>query len=155
MTPWLRTFRTLHVTGLLLLLLAGPAHTPYAAAYEPVPTESRAGSRAGEGRERPGREAPPTDETSAPAHPDGPAGRRNPERREQGASVVPEASRNPARPSEPPPARPARPADAHEAADRPVRASEPVLRVLPLGSGLVLIGLGLGLALLALRVRRN
>ncbi|WP_307132537.1 hypothetical protein [Streptomyces aurantiacus] len=184
MTPWLRTFRTLHVTGLLLLLLAGPAHTPYAAAYEPVPAESRAGSRAGEGRERPGREAPPTDETSAPAPSDSPASRQSPEspgssqspespdrpessrspenedgrkseRQEQEASGVPEASRNAAPPSEPPPARPARPADAHEAADRPVRASEPVLRVLPLGSGLVLIGLGLGLAFLALRVRRS
>ncbi|BCL29403.1 hypothetical protein GCM10017557_42620 [Streptomyces aurantiacus] len=158
-TPWLRAFRTLHVTGLLLLLLAGPAHTPYAAAYEPVPAESRAGSRAGEGRERPGREATPTGEHSTPAHSDGPAGRQNPERQErqeQEASVGPEASRNPAPPSEPPPpARPARPADAHEAADRPVRASEPVLRVLPLGSGLVLIGLGLGLAFLGLRVRRN
>ncbi|MBZ9643303.1 hypothetical protein K8369_28800, partial [Streptomyces sp. PSKA30] len=32
---------------------------------------------------------------------------------------------------------------------------EPVLKILPLGSGLVLIGLGLGLAFLALRVRRS
>ncbi len=188
--------RTLHVTGLLLLLLTGPAYTPYAAAYEPVPAESRAGSRAGEGRERPGREATPTDENSTPAHSDGPASRQSPdtnppspedsestgstdspgspeneeglesqegqggrdqelrdrERQEQEASVLPETSRNTAPPSEPPPARPA---DAHKAADRPVRASEPVLRVLPLGSGLVLIGLGLGLAFLALRVRRN
>jgi hypothetical protein len=33
-------------------------------------------------------------------------------------------------------------------------ATEPVLRILPLGSGLVLIGLGLGLALLGVRLRR-
>jgi hypothetical protein len=32
--------------------------------------------------------------------------------------------------------------------------AEPVLRVLPLGSGLVLIGLGLGLAFVGLRLRR-
>jgi hypothetical protein len=30
-----------------------------------------------------------------------------------------------------------------------------MLRILPLGSGLVLIGLGLGLAFIALRVRRS
>ncbi|WP_328495313.1 hypothetical protein OHS59_23175 [Streptomyces sp. NBC_00414] len=130
MTPWLRTLR---VTGLLLPLLAGPASTSYAAAYEPVPAESRAGSRAGEGRERPGRETSPT------AHPDSAAS--------QEASVAPEAPRDTA------PA-PARPVDAREAADRPVRTPEPVLKVLPLGSGLVLIGLGLGLAFLALRARR-
>lgn len=34
-------------------------------------------------------------------------------------------------------------------------AAEPVLQILPLGSGLVLIGLGLGLAFVALRVRRS
>jgi hypothetical protein len=34
------------------------------------------------------------------------------------------------------------------------RTSEPVLHILPLGSGLVLIGLGLGLAFVALRLRR-
>ncbi|MEW2246733.1 hypothetical protein ACFW6K_13550 [Streptomyces sp. NPDC058733] len=34
-------------------------------------------------------------------------------------------------------------------------AAGPVLRILPLGSGLVLIGLGLALGLLALRLRRD
>lgn len=38
-------------------------------------------------------------------------------------------------------------------AARPGTVSGPVLRILPLGSGLVLIGLGLGLAFLALRLR--
>lgn len=33
--------------------------------------------------------------------------------------------------------------------------AEPVLRILPLGSGLILIGLGLGLAFIGLRVRRS
>ncbi|MFJ2263566.1 hypothetical protein ACIOKD_35610 [Streptomyces sp. NPDC087844] len=139
MTPWLRTLR---VTGLLLPLLAGPAFTPYAAAYEPVPAESRAGSRAGEGRERPGRDTPPTDEDGPSTHPDGSESPEGDENQAQEASSAP-------------PEPPARPVDAHEAADRPVRASEPVLQVLPLGTGLVLIGLGLGLAFLALRARRG
>ncbi|MFD8518542.1 hypothetical protein [Streptomyces capillispiralis] len=34
-------------------------------------------------------------------------------------------------------------------------AVEPVLRILPLGSGLMLIGLGLGLAFVALRMRQG
>lgn len=34
-------------------------------------------------------------------------------------------------------------------------ASEPVVEILPLGSGLVLVGTGLALALLALRLRRE
>ncbi|MFE7030186.1 hypothetical protein ACFU9Y_07730 [Streptomyces sp. NPDC057621] len=127
MTPWLRTLR---VTGLLLPLLAGPAFTPYAAAYEPVPAESRAGSRAGEGRERPGRVTPPPPEDTPSTHPD---------------------SAEPSRPPE----RPARPVDAREAADHPAHTSEPVLQVLPLGTGLILIGLGLALTFLALRSRRG
>ncbi|MGW3493193.1 hypothetical protein [Streptomyces sp. NPDC001020] len=38
---------------------------------------------------------------------------------------------------------------------RRTTASKPTLEVLPLGSGLILVGLGLGLALLALRLRRG
>jgi hypothetical protein len=38
---------------------------------------------------------------------------------------------------------------------RPDPGTEPVLQILPLGSGLVLIGLGLGLAFVALRLRRG
>ncbi|MCL8011045.1 hypothetical protein [Streptomyces sp. AS02] len=34
-------------------------------------------------------------------------------------------------------------------------AAEPVMQILPLGSGLVLIGLGLGLAFVGLRLRRG
>ncbi|MFJ2609546.1 hypothetical protein ACIQOU_09550 [Streptomyces sp. NPDC091279] len=40
-------------------------------------------------------------------------------------------------------------------ASQPDVANEPVLRLLPLGSGLVLIGLGLALAFLGLRLRRG
>ncbi|MFC5851588.1 hypothetical protein ACFPZI_06960 [Streptomyces chlorus] len=35
------------------------------------------------------------------------------------------------------------------------RSAGPMLRILPLGSGLVLIGLGLGLAFVGLRLRRS
>jgi hypothetical protein len=36
-----------------------------------------------------------------------------------------------------------------------VASTEPVLRILPLGSGLMLIGLGFGLAFVALRMRQG
>ncbi|MFF3713487.1 hypothetical protein [Streptomyces phaeochromogenes] len=173
MTPWLRPLR---VTGLLLVLLAGPAPMSYAvphvSSYEPAPGESRAGSRAGEGRERPGRAPAPTeeeteeeteegeaeeeaeaqyeaqDEDAGVGHPDGPADGEESEGEESEGAVAPETPGNTAPTSHPP-------VDAEQAAGRHVRASEPVLRVLPLGSGLVLIGLGLGLAFVALRVRRG
>ncbi|MCZ4511515.1 hypothetical protein O3Q52_25665 [Streptomyces sp. ActVer] len=163
MPPWLRALR---VTGLLLVLLAGPAPmsyaVPYVFSYEPAPGESRAGSRAGEGRERPGRPPAPTEEETeeeqaeeeaeaqyeaqeedaGAGHPDGPADGEQSE-----GAVAPETPGNTVPTSRPP-------VDAEQAAGR-VRATEPVLRVLPLGSGLVLIGLGLGLAFVALRVRRS
>ncbi|WP_241267055.1 hypothetical protein [Streptomyces scabichelini] len=164
-TPWLRTLSS---AGLLLVLAAAPAHasytsptasyapsvapsTPSASSYavEPVPAESRvgnrvgnrAGSRAGEGRERPGREAAPEDDAAA-ARPEV----------DPGVPEVPEVPDVPVSPEttsgsdmdpEPSP---------HAAPPAP---TEPVLRILPLGSGLVLMGLGLGLAFLALRVRRG
>ncbi|MET7850021.1 hypothetical protein AB0D78_15115 [Streptomyces avermitilis] len=68
---------------------------------------------------------------------------------EPGASVRPEATDTP-QPSQ------------HAAATAPQsvvrpgeRTPEPVFQVLPLGSGLILMGLGLGLAFFALRVRRG
>ncbi|WP_159058823.1 hypothetical protein [Streptomyces caeruleatus] len=57
-----------------------------------------------------------------------------------------ETSTAPLAPAEPPARQPV----AH-AAD----PAEPVLQVLPLGTGLVLIGLGLGLAFVGLRLRRG
>lgn len=180
MAPWLHTLR---VAGLLSALLAGPfapaSHAlPCAAAYEPAPGESRAGSRAGEGRERPGRPATSAEETpaatpetqkketqetetrvemetrveteeeareddTAAAHPDSSASGDRSE-----AAVAPEPPGNATGRPQPSP-------EAEQAVSRPVGTSEPVLRVLPLGGGLVLIGLGLGLAFLALRVRRG
>ncbi|MER7403305.1 hypothetical protein ABT373_12665 [Streptomyces sp. NPDC000070] len=170
MTPWQRALRA---TGLVVALGAGAVVSPYGAgvsygavqsvqsygsvlahdvlAYDdgpgggalaapPAPSApsapgkpSRAGSRAGEGRERPGRTADAE--------------------RERGGEVtaVPEEDREAApEPSAPPEEQPVREAAAARA-ERPVG---PVLRILPLGSGLVLIGLGLGLAFFALRLRR-
>ncbi|MFD5253180.1 hypothetical protein ACFWM5_10140 [Streptomyces bobili] len=110
----------------------------------------RAGSRAGEGRIRPGRtgeaaEADPEvrdeatavaeeglgDEHGFGAEPTAEAPRE--------AGLVPSASPHPVRR-----------ADAAE--EQPVGR---MLRILPLGSGLVLIGLGLGLAFVGLRLRRD
>ncbi|WP_461073382.1 hypothetical protein [Streptomyces pseudoechinosporeus] len=142
MAPWLRTLSS---AGLLLLLAAAPTHASYtssvappAASYavEPDPAESRAGSRAGVGRERPGREPAPGEDDlrpeidpGVPEVPDIPVGPLTTASADVGSEPSPHAA--------PPP------------------PSEPVLRVLPLGSGLVLIGLGLGLAFLGLRVRRG
>ncbi|CAM5337501.1 hypothetical protein STENM327S_01082 [Streptomyces tendae] len=50
---------------------------------------------------------------------------------------------------------PAAPSRSPAQSGTPTRAAaEPLLRVLPLGSGLVLIGLGLALGLVGLRLRR-
>ena len=135
MTPWLRPLLIL-----TLLLAVSPFSIPSVSyAVEPSPNETRAGSAPGDGRARPGRAdpvppPPPSRSASVPAH----------------------------RPK-PPPAQADKQADekadlrttASEAARR--TASEPAvvpgLRVLPLGSGLVLIGLGLGF--FAVRLRRG
>ncbi|MEW2114405.1 hypothetical protein AB0945_04295 [Streptomyces sp. NPDC005474] len=141
MTPWLRVLRTCAT----LLALAAPtiAASPHGAtppygdisrAVRPAPDASRAGSLAGEGRERPGRResAPPDDEadegdeTAVPAPVPVPTS----------VPDEPDKSDNP-----------------EDTTGLPGAVSAPVLRILPLGSGLVLIGLGLGLARLALRMR--
>ncbi|MFE7835316.1 hypothetical protein ACFU53_04335 [Streptomyces sp. NPDC057474] len=126
--------------GLLVVLVVGAVPAGYAA--EPDPATSWAGSRAGEGRERPGRQdadpVDPEDDAYAPsnepaAEPDGP-----------GATIAPEPSQNAALPV------PAAPPGTGTAT-----AEEPVLQVLSLGSGLMLMGLGLGLAFVGLRIRRD
>ncbi|MFJ9815873.1 hypothetical protein ACIRU3_11455 [Streptomyces sp. NPDC101151] len=124
---------------------------------------SRAGSRAGEGRMRPGRpDGPPAEEEGddtptvtgvpgtgdpedgypeEPETADSPAGARS-------ASASPaEAGLDPARPPQQPPPR--------NAVHQGGAPTEPTLQILPLGTGLVLIGLGLGLAFVGLRVRRG
>ncbi|MGW2948812.1 hypothetical protein [Streptomyces eurythermus] len=122
---------------------------PYRSVAWSEPT--RAGSRAGEGRMRPGRPDRPgaeTDDDSATATPAvQPA--------EPETTDVPAASEGPAREAGPGSTPPA-PRPGTRQASRPSEAvTESSLRILPLGSGLVLIGLGLGLALLGLRLRRS
>ncbi|MGW5459625.1 hypothetical protein [Streptomyces sp. NPDC003996] len=122
------------------------------ASYHPTAVEpTRAGSRAGEGRMRPGRPDGPAaevegddDPVPTPAPDTGEA--KEPETADlptttPTASTVPdEAGLN-----HPPP----------QNAPEDGNASEPVLQILPLGSGLVLIGIGLALAFLGLRLRRD
>ncbi|WP_019073520.1 hypothetical protein [Streptomyces hokutonensis] len=131
---------------------SGPDHHDQAPAR---PEPSRAGSQAGEGRERPGRTARPSAEEDENGGAD--EDTAEPTADEDGASAVPTAADS-ASPSEEaaavpssPPLRPVHQTVTH-AEDDP---TEPVLRILPLGSGLILIGLGLGLAFIGLRVRRG
>ncbi|MER5990104.1 hypothetical protein [Streptomyces viridosporus] len=140
----------------------------------PPPGEpSRAGSRAGEGRERPGRretaEEAPRDTWQWKGHapgeadgegPDAGAGRPDaadvggrpdaPREGDDGTAPRAPASQEAVPVSSAPPRTSA--PDSVTSAERP---AEPVLRILPLGSGLMLIGLGLGLAIIALRMRQG
>ncbi|MFJ9739494.1 hypothetical protein [Streptomyces sp. NPDC101166] len=116
--------------------------SPSASPSEP----DRAGSRAGEGRARPGRslEADPGDEDGY-ADPDGDEADED----LGGVGEDPDGSVEPPReagfvPSASPQAAPAQ--------EQPVGR---MLRILPLGSGLLLIGLGCGLAFFGLRLRRG
>ncbi|MGW7264312.1 hypothetical protein [Streptomyces sp. NPDC054842] len=160
---------------------AGPSRSPEApSSRTPRAKASRAGSEAGEGRRRPGREEPaPREEDTGPAYPERdpdarkrpdrpvrPAGRADADAREGTAEApgtdgsgdadsdgVPESADASEAPGDterqPPSPAPAEPSFTRSAPE------EPVLRILPLGSGLILIGCGLGLAFLALRTRRG
>jgi hypothetical protein len=175
--PWLSTLRA---TGVVVVLGAGAVVSPYGAGWSygagssygdevtrdavaaparpadsssaPADEPSRAGSRPGEGRDRPGRreEAPEEEDEDQ----DGDEG-------DVGGDVPgdPDAGDDTAVPEEPQEAVPVPSASPHQAAPQAVaraeRPAEPVLRILPLGSGLILIGLGLGLAFAGLRLRRT
>lgn len=134
MTPWLRPLLVLAV-----LLAVSPVCVSYA--VEPSPNETRAGSVPGDGRARPGRDEPAPTSATASVPPYTPPQR-------------PPASTPPAT-TPPPVAKP--PGKATKASDTTRRTATepavPALRVLPLGSGLVLIGLGL--AFFAVRLRRG
>ncbi|MFJ4687759.1 hypothetical protein [Streptomyces sp. NPDC088789] len=106
----------------------------------PVDEPSRAGSGAGQGRERPGRGGEP------------PARATPGERDDAGVPPVPDGTESGA-----PPYRDDSAPDNAGASDvgGTERPTEPALRILPLGSGLILIGFGLGLAFLGLRLRRG
>ncbi|WP_210585490.1 hypothetical protein [Streptomyces sp. GESEQ-35] len=140
MTPWWRVLPGL-VAGVVLLPCGDVSYgsvqsygavssydIQVSASASPSEEPSRAGSRAGEGRERPGRQG--------------------------AAEPVEEATRATRRPQHQPTST-APPQPVKQAAAEAESPAEPVLRILPLGSGLVLIGLGLGLALLGLRLRRR
>ncbi|MGW5866127.1 hypothetical protein ACWFRJ_28525 [Streptomyces sp. NPDC055239] len=128
--PWLRPLLILAV--LLAVSSVSPISLSYAA--DPSPSETRAGSVPGEGRVRPGRADPVPPPPPPPSSPPSPA------------LSLPDH-----RPKPPPVDQ----ADKQGEAIRRTAAGPvvPGLRVLPLGSGLVLIGLGL--AFLAVRLRRG
>ncbi|WP_150133939.1 hypothetical protein [Streptomyces hyaluromycini] len=153
----------------LLLVLAAvllPCDTAVAYDPEPLPSDSAsasatpspslAGTLAGEGRMRPGRpQGPATKVESQDADdPD-----------DEGTATEPASSgaESPAGTSAQPPPREAvlAPTTPQPQPAGQVMGTgqdddtEPMLHILPLGSGLVLIGLGLGLAFLGLRIRRG
>ena len=108
---------------------------------------SRAGSRAGEGRERPGRPKAPPEESEATVRPAGDRDATAPAEEDTAPVGQDPAADATAQPS-------GTAADDAGGAGTGQRA-QPVLQVLPLGTGLVLIGLGLGLAFVGLRLRRG
>ncbi|MFF4256292.1 hypothetical protein ACFY1L_34325 [Streptomyces sp. NPDC001663] len=140
-------------TPTLVPRVAESAAASPTASHKP-PEPSRAGSVAGEGRERPGRRETADDFTGDPSEEGDGDGGRDTANSEGQADTGPAVSASP--PAEAglvppkPSAHTAQPADTQ--AEGP---TEPVLRILPLGGGLVLIGLGLGLAFVGLRLRRG
>ncbi|MFF4471616.1 hypothetical protein ACFYZ3_18850 [Streptomyces sp. NPDC001599] len=127
-----------------------PSRSPSASGTEPGPEPSRAANRPGEGRQRPGRaeeRAPERDGADEDAGRYGDGGDGVPE---DPATAVPPGRTEAAE------VLPATPSRSPSRSGAPTRAAaEPLLRVLPLGSGLVLIGLGLALGLVGLRLRRG
>ncbi|MEU5999800.1 hypothetical protein ABZ837_18465 [Streptomyces sp. NPDC047197] len=134
------------LTVLLAVSSASPVSprslVPTSYAVDPSPGETRAGSVPGDGRARPGRadsQPPPPPPPPPPASP---------------SASVPARSTPKPPPVELADRQPATRTTASHATRR--TASEPAvpgLRVLPLGSGLVLIGLGV--AFFAVRLRRG
>ncbi|MFJ5210900.1 hypothetical protein ACWD6Q_17845 [Streptomyces nigra] len=114
---------------------------------KPSGEPSRAGSRAGEGRERPGRPKAPPEESEATVRPAGDRDATAPAEEDTAPVDQDPAADATAQPS-------GTAADDAGGAGTGQRA-QPVLQVLPLGTGLVLIGLGLGLAFVGLRLRRG
>ncbi|MEU3612714.1 hypothetical protein ABZ725_10445 [Streptomyces sp. NPDC006872] len=136
--------------------------TPSSTASSPEP--DRAGSRAGEGRQRPGRvddggEDAETEDSEAEGTGDEDTAGEDPDEvsgdAEAGDGDQVDDTDASASPAVAPVASDG-PQDAvRQAATQGERADGPVLQILPLGSGLVLIGLGIALALAALRLRRS
>ncbi|WP_369390654.1 hypothetical protein AB5J72_25670 [Streptomyces sp. CG1] len=136
----------------------GPSPIPMptdsaSASYRPVwPVEpTRAGSRAGEGRMRPGRPDGPAaevegDDDPVPTQAPGTGRPEEPETANL-PSATPTPSGSPDQAGLQPPT--------HNAGRQDETATAPVLQILPLGTGLVLIGLGLALAFLGLKLRKD
>ncbi|MFI5797042.1 hypothetical protein [Streptomyces sp. NPDC051677] len=141
-----------------------PPYVTVSASATPVPSSpetDRAGSRAGEGRERPGRKVDQREDEDEEGQDT--AGEDTGEEDSDEGSGDAEAGDGDGdlTGSESPqavvvPATSATPQDAgRQSATQAERADGPVLQILPLGTGLVLIGLGIALALAALRLRRG
>ncbi|MFJ3305983.1 hypothetical protein ACIPSA_23200 [Streptomyces sp. NPDC086549] len=135
---------------------SSPSSSDSASASASVSADpSRAGSRAGEGRVRPGRPEGPAAEVEG----DDTASGEEADPDESGVESALETlastpSESPQQAAVVPSVPPLRPAG-QAGSDTAGAPAEPVLQILPLGTGLVLIGLGLGLAFVALRVRRG
>ncbi|WP_217163630.1 hypothetical protein [Streptomyces sp. AC512_CC834] len=131
-----------------------PSPSPSASGATADPGASRAGSLPGEGRQRPGR----AEERERGTEPDG-TDRNGAHRTDGDGDSDAGVSQDPATAVPPdaaalmPSASPSR--SQPQTGAHTQEATEPVLRVLPLGSGLVLVGLGLALALVGLRLRRG
>ncbi|MGI5138495.1 hypothetical protein [Streptomyces sp. CA-106110] len=118
------------------------------------PDPSRAGSLPGVGRLRPGRtDSSPEDQGDEPTYTDeDPSALQEPtENDTQYPDLGDEESIGAVDPLKSSPT----PSQDSAVLAREAGGSEPVTEILPLGSGLVLVGAGLGLALLALRLRRE
>ncbi|MFC9284095.1 hypothetical protein [Streptomyces collinus] len=150
--------------GRPLVSVSPAAHASGLRASASAPEPSRAGSRAGEGRMRPGRpEGPAAVEegdddpgriTGSPALADPQDGYPEEPEQAEPPGVTPAASDTPEEAGLDPARQPLTPT-AQDPVPQAGAPDGPALRILPLGSGLVLIGLGLGLAFLGLRVRRS
>ncbi|WP_153540368.1 hypothetical protein [Streptomyces sp. RB17] len=118
----------------------------------PTAEPTRAGSRAGEGRMRPGRPDGPAADMEGDDHPMPTQAPGTGQAEEPETTDLPTAT---------PTASTTTPDEAglnHPPAqntNQSGQASEPVMQILPLGSGLILIGLGLALAFLGLRLRKD
>ncbi|MGW2960495.1 hypothetical protein ACWDGI_18665 [Streptomyces sp. NPDC001220] len=178
MTPRPRsTLGGVRLAPVRLLLVLATVLLPYgtAVAYDPEPVvvhgpepvssdssdasaspePSRAGTLAGEGRLRPGRPQGPAAAVQGQDEDENGNEDEDEPGEETGDASPAATSAQPPRDVELVPSAP-QPPPAHQAvAHSEDDGSEPVLHILPLGSGLVLIGLGLGLAFVALRVRRS
>ncbi|MCQ9133863.1 hypothetical protein KMS84_24100, partial [Streptomyces sp. IBSBF 2807] len=127
--------------------------TPHPSSREP----DRAGSRAGEGRTRPGRADTGEDATAQDPEGEDVSGEdTDTEDGELEAGDADHGDGSASRPADAPvPVTSAPPDSVRQAAAQGERADGPVLQILPLGSGLVLVGLGIALAIAALRLRRG